>query len=86
MQTKLTLRMDDQLIAAAKKHATRTGKSLSQLVAEYFAACVGAVPRQAQETPTVARLRGCLKGTGVTADDYGAYLEEKYLDPTPRAR
>ena len=81
MQTKLTLRMDDQLIAAAKKHATRTGKSLSQLVAEYFAACV-----VGEETSTVSRLRGCLKGTGVTAEDYRTYLEEKYLDHKNRAR
>lgn len=86
MQTKLTLRMDDQLIAAAKKHATRTGKSLSQLVAEYFAACVVGAPRQVQETPTVSRLRGCLEGTGVTADDYRTYLEEKYLDRETRGR
>ena len=86
MQTKLTLRMDDRLIAAAKRHAARTGKSLSQLVAEYFAACVATASRQAQETPTVSRLRGCLKGTGVTADDYRAHLEEKYLDRDPRPR
>ena len=76
--------MDDQLIEAAKKHATRTGKSLSQLVAEYFVACVAPAPRHAQETPRVSRLRGCLKGTGVTADDYRTYLEDKYLDREPR--
>ena len=37
MQTKLTLRLDDQLINRAKAFASQTGKSVSQLVAVYFA-------------------------------------------------
>ena len=36
MQTKLTLQMDDELIARAKAHAKKRGKSVSQLVADYF--------------------------------------------------
>lgn len=36
MQTKLTLRLDDALIAAAKSESKRRGKSLSKLVADYF--------------------------------------------------
>ncbi len=36
MQTKLTLRLDEALIQRAKAEARRTGKSVSQLVAEYF--------------------------------------------------
>ena len=36
MQTKLTLQMDDELIARAKAHAKKCGKSVSQLVADYF--------------------------------------------------
>ena len=38
MQTKLTLRLDDRLIRDAKHHARQSGKSLSQMVAEYFSA------------------------------------------------
>ena len=38
MQTKLTLRLDDQLVKDAKQHARQTGKSLSQMVTEYFSA------------------------------------------------
>ena len=37
MQTKLTLRLDAHLIAQAKARAQRQGKSLSQVVADYFA-------------------------------------------------
>lgn len=38
MNTKLTLRMDESLIAAAKDYAAAQGSSLSQMVANYFAA------------------------------------------------
>ena len=36
MQTKLTLRVDEKLVKKAKAYAKKTGKSVSQLVAEYF--------------------------------------------------
>ena len=36
MQTKLTLRMEQSLIEAAKKEAARRGTSLSRLVADVF--------------------------------------------------
>ena len=36
MQTKLTLRLDDELIEEAKSYAARAGKSVSQIVADYF--------------------------------------------------
>lgn len=82
MQTKLTLRMDDQLIAAAKEHALATGRSLSQLVAEYLAAVsLDEIPERDSSvlTPTVARLRGCLRGVDLDVNDYRAHLEDKYL-------
>ena len=37
MQTKLTLRLDDDLIEKAKSYAKGTGRSVSQMVADYFA-------------------------------------------------
>ena len=36
MKTKLTLRLDDQLIRKAKDYSDRSGKSVSRLVADYF--------------------------------------------------
>lgn len=79
MQTKLTLRLDDKLIRKAKSHARNSGKSLSQLVAEYFA-LLDSHPREPSEpTPTVSRLRGILRGSGVDEDDYRKHLEKKYL-------
>ena len=38
MNTKLTLRMDETLIAGAKDYAAAHGSSVSQMVANYFAA------------------------------------------------
>lgn len=79
MQTKLTLRMDDELIAAAKVYARATGKSLSQMVAEYFEALTKAEREPVEMTPTVARMRGSWKGADVDERDYYAHLEDKYL-------
>ena len=79
MQTKLTLRMDDRLIALAKSHAAEAGKSLSQLVAEYFVAVLPPHQSRVELTPAVSALRGCLKDSGVDRDDYREYLVDKYL-------
>ena len=36
MNTKLTLRLDEELIKSAKMHAKTIAKSVSQMVADYF--------------------------------------------------
>ena len=38
MHSKLTLRLDSQLIRRAKVYAKRSGKSVSSIVADYFTA------------------------------------------------
>lgn len=79
MQTKLTLRLDDQLIADAKRYARQSHKSLSQMVAEYFLAITSPQTVADELTPTVSRLKGALAGAKVDRDDYRAYLEGKHL-------
>lgn len=79
MQTKLTLRLDDQLVRAAKRHAKQAGCSVSQMVADYFAAIASADSHQSTLAPKVSRLMGAIEGTGVDEADYRAYLEEKHL-------
>ena len=79
MQTKLTLRLDDRLVRAAKQHAKQTGGSVSQMVADYFAAIASAESRPSKLAPKVSRLMGALEGTGVDETDYRAYLERKYI-------
>jgi hypothetical protein len=78
MQTKLTLRLDDQLIAQAKLHAERSGKSLSQIVAEFFALMQRAPAVHAELTPTVAKLKGAWRGKDVDVADYREHLDRKY--------
>jgi len=78
MQTKLTLRLDDRLIQDAKRHARRSGKSLSQMVAEYFSAVTSPTGVRGELTPVVSRLKGALAGTNVDREDYRGYLEGKH--------
>lgn len=77
MQSKLTLRLDDQLIANAKRLARARGTSISALVAGYFAA-MDAPAESMDLTPTVQRLRGVLRGTSAGVEEYRAHLGEKY--------
>jgi hypothetical protein len=79
MKTKLTLRLDDRLIGRAKRYSDRSGKSVSQIVADYFALIEADEPIPGTElTPRVRSMIGCLKGATVTEDDYRRHLEEKY--------
>ena len=59
MNTKLTLRFDQRLIRRAKAHARRSGKSVSEIVADYFSLLGGQPQTDDQElTPTVRAGRG----------------------------
>ena len=78
MQTKLTLRLEAQLIERAKAYARQRGTSVSQMVADYFAL----LDRQEQDeplAPLTRSLRGALRGANVDEDEYHRHLEKKYL-------
>lgn len=80
MHAKLTLRLDETLIAEAKEYSRRAGKPLSQLVAEFFSS-LGPRPGTKENLdlpPRVRELYGCLAGANVDEEDYRRYLEEKY--------
>ena len=79
MQTKLTLRLDDQLVKQAKTYAEKSGKSVSQLVADYFSLLNASSSSKSEITPSVRRLKGVLKKSKADVQDYQKYLEEKYL-------
>jgi hypothetical protein len=78
MQTKLTLRLDDRLIEQAKSYAAHTGKSLSQIVADYFK-LLTANKRESisSSTPITQSLRGLLRGSKIDEKDYKKYLDQK---------
>jgi len=87
METKLTLRMDEKVIHAAKNYAQRQGVSLSKVVADYLqmisVKAHSAKNRAAFEpTPILSEITGVLRKTSRRKDlrkEYHDYLEEKYL-------
>ncbi len=78
MQTKLTLRLDAELIERAKRHARARHKSLSRMVADYFAA-LEKEDLPTELPPLTRSLRGLLKEKGLDESAYHRHLEEKYL-------
>ena len=79
MNTKLTLRLDDELIRCAKRYAADSGKSLSRLVGDYFALiAAGEAALPSERSPRIRSLAGALKGATVTEGDYRRHLEDKY--------
>ncbi len=78
MNTKLTLRMDEDLIRRAKAYADRSGKSVSGLVADFFTVLTHDPPPEPFISPRVRRLLGALEGAGVDEEDYKRHLLEKY--------
>jgi hypothetical protein len=79
MHTKLTLRLDRDLIRRAKSHSRRTGKSVSALVGDFFSLL--SEDRASKELPLTPRVRsliGILKSTRVTEQDYRKHLADKH--------
>ena len=91
MNTKLTLRMDEKLIAEAKAYAAKEGRSVSDLVSAYFVRLADAKkPATAKSgdgadafVPASSARRssfyGVLKGSGLDESDYRDNLVKKHL-------
>ena len=80
MQTKLTLRLEDQLIEQAKSYAAHAGKSVSQIVSEYFKILTLQKEKErSPSTPISLSLRGILRESKLDEKDYRKYLEERHL-------
>ena len=66
MMTKLTLRLEETLIEQAKAYAKRRGKSLSQVVADYFTHLEAEEPPIEPDLPPLTRsLHGALRGASI---------------------
>lgn len=79
MHTKLTLRLEDRLINRAKAYARRNGKSVSQLVADFFSLLQESPGDSTGALPPITRsLRGVFKNAAADEPTYHRYLEEKY--------
>ena len=76
MQTKLTLRLEDQLIEQAKSYAAQAGKSVSQIVADYFKLLTSQkINTNLPSTPITQSLRGLLRESNLDKKDYKKYFE-----------
>lgn len=79
MNTKLTLRMDEETVRKAKMEAKRRGKSVSRMVAEFIESIGLQQNSEKDLPPTTASLIGVLKGKEISEEDYKTHLREKYL-------
>lgn len=79
MNTKLTLRLDEEVIRRAKEYSREVGKPVSRLVEDYFRAVTAPSPQETELPPLVRSLRGCIEGSGMDEEDYRRHLEAKYL-------
>lgn len=79
MKTKLTLRLDQELIDIAKQTAAERGVSVSRIVANYFAG-LGRVDRRESEplAPLTASLFGVIQGAREHRNTYRKHLERKH--------
>jgi hypothetical protein len=72
---KLTLSVDPDVVAAAKRYAAAHGTSVSQLVEDFLAA-VSSDNVPSARTPVLARLRGSLRD--VSVEDHRQHWVEKH--------
>ena len=81
MNTKLTLRLNNKLINNAKKYAKKEGKSLSQLVSDFFTAIISKNQNlnMSNLKPNTSKLHGSLKNISIAKDAYKKHIEKKYL-------
>lgn len=77
MQTKLTLRVDDELIRAAKRYARQNGTSLSRLVENYLRSLVTEQDISPTKTSVLQQMTGMLP-LETSLDEYHQHLVEKY--------
>ena len=78
MDTKLTLKLDQEIIERAKEYAKNKNTSLSKLIENVLSRMTASGDFNAQITPLVDSLSGIIDANKINEDDYRTYLEEKY--------
>ncbi len=75
LKTKLTVRVDPELLENAKKFASKNNTTLTDLIDSFFKQ----IPVQSslKDAPTVRYLTGVLSAN-VSTEDYKTHLDEKY--------
>ncbi len=76
---KLTLNVDEAVVARAKRYAARRGTSVSRLVEKLRSLVVRTTAKDDDDLPPVlARLRAEMKNSKANPADYRRYLVRKY--------
>jgi leucyl-tRNA synthetase len=80
MDTKLTIKLNEQVIEKAKHYAKQRGTSLSKLVEQYFNSISGESMVEEEVTPLVKSLTGIVPHISEKDEKeaYTDYLIEKY--------
>jgi Family of unknown function (DUF6364) len=77
--SKLTLSVDEDVVARAKRYAEQQGTSVSRLVETYLDVLARpSVVKDEELPPVTRRLSGVLKGVRFDREEYIDYLERKY--------
>jgi len=74
--TKLTLSVDERVVARAKRYARTRGTSVSRLVETMLDLVSAPAASPGEAPPVLTRLRGSMARGSV--DDYRRYLQRKY--------
>lgn len=80
METKLTLKLSQEVIEKAKEYAKFNQVSLSKLIENYLENITSKMEQPYEITPLVRSLSGVIKENSLDEykQDYAKYLEEKY--------
>lgn len=78
MNTKLTLKLDQEIIKKAKDYAKNKNTSLSKLIENILSRMTSSGDFSSQITPLVDSLSGIIDADKINEDDYKSFLEEKY--------
>lgn len=73
---KLTLSVDERVVARAKRYARTRGTSVSRLVETMLDLVAAPAADRADDAPVLTRLRGSMKRASLA--DYRRYLQRKY--------
>jgi len=79
METKLTLKLDQNVIQSVKIYAARNNRSLSKLVEDYFRNLIMESNNNKKNiSPLVQELSGIINQKDIEGLNYTDYLESKY--------
>lgn len=78
METKLTLKLDRDVIHSVKKYAENNNRSVSKLVEDYFRHLLSDNEPESDFSPLVKELSGVITEQDLIKADYYSYLETKY--------